>query len=348
LNRNLGPAVGLLGAFLAKTASVAAQEAARVEYRAEGACPDEAAFLGRIRERTSRLKIERGPSASRTFSVVVRPTGGGYAGRLTLREKPGVTSTEHVAGATCEEVVDALALVLALAIDPEAASVQPPPPPLPRPPPPVAIAPVIVDTKEAPERRWSLAATFGAGVTGAVAPAVLPTISASVELDAPLGRSVLSPSVAAFVRHGAVHDQPGPQASTASYDWTTGGLRACLARWVLGPTRSKRADPNENEGRESEGPLRLRIPCVEGEAGLLRVVGGNLVTPGQASRPWIDVAATAWVEWMPFWPIFVVVDGGLLFPTTRDRFHIDGPDRTVHDVPAVTGRVEGALGVRFL
>jgi hypothetical protein len=114
-----------------------------------------------------------------------------------------------------------------------------------------------------------------------------------------------------------------------SFDWTTGGLKACLGRWVL-------------------GSLQVRVPCLEGEGGVLRAVGNNLVTPGQASRPWVDIGATAGVQWTLFWPIFVLVDGGALFPVTRDHFHIDGPDLTVHDVPAVGERIEGSLGVRFL
>jgi hypothetical protein len=258
------------------------------------------------------------------------------------------TSTERVAGSTCDEVIDALALVLALAIDPEAASPTPPTPTKPartesaqptRAPPPIA-----VDARAPSGPRWSLAAAFRAGVTGAVTPVALPTLGASVEVavatsvfaSAPSRRSglrtspsIIAPSVSAFLRHGAAHDLVAPLASTVSFDWTSGGLQLCALRLTL-------------------NSLELRLPCVEGEAGVLRAVGGNLVTPGEASRAWVDVGASVGLRWTPFSPIFVLVDGGALFPLTRDRFHIDGPDVTVHDVPPAAGRVEGALGVRFL
>ena len=118
----------------------------RLEYHAPDACPDERAFVARVRSRTTRFVLAGadatgGDEVARSFSVDVSTTPHGVEGRLTSLEatRTPAPATRVVAGETCDEVVDALALITALAVDPNASTAfapapVPEPPALDRPP----------------------------------------------------------------------------------------------------------------------------------------------------------------------------------------------------------------------
>src|SRR5262249_25414050 len=151
----------------------------------------------------------------------------------------GREATREVVGATCDEVVSAIALIAAVAIDPNASAapslpahppatpaIEPPtlPPPLPpavrieRPPPPAE-----------PRARWRFA--FGAELGGALgpAPSFLVGIRPYVELGR-LGAEVLLPSFrVSFFRRGGEDSET--HAGTASFVWTAFRPEVCPLRW---------------------------------------------------------------------------------------------------------------------
>ena len=127
----------------------------RIEYAAPSQCPDQASFLDEVRERTTRWHPETGPAPVRRFVIEVTPREGGMRGRLALTDIAGVSAVREVDGATCSDVVEALALMTALAIDPHASiapirKAPPPPPPAELPPPPPPAPPRPPPTHEAP------------------------------------------------------------------------------------------------------------------------------------------------------------------------------------------------------
>ncbi|MGH7294495.1 MAG: hypothetical protein ACRELB_06170, partial [Polyangiaceae bacterium] len=98
-----------------------AEEPIRIEYAAPPTCPPESAFFAQLRARTSRVTRAATGARARTFAVTVVPRGRRIAGHLVIRDPDGATAAERdVAGDTCEEVVEALALVTALSVDPGA------------------------------------------------------------------------------------------------------------------------------------------------------------------------------------------------------------------------------------
>ncbi|HLK35581.1 MAG TPA: hypothetical protein VKU41_02435, partial [Polyangiaceae bacterium] len=155
-------ALAVLGAPAASAAAQDDEETIQLGYQASSGCPDQAAFVARVRARTARAALVApgtGPGDVRAFDVEVA-AGDPARGRLTLRGPHHAEGTRRVQAATCDEVVDALALVVALAIDPRAPVIpatpptttapgpdsSPPPAANPAPPTPPAAAPVAVES----------------------------------------------------------------------------------------------------------------------------------------------------------------------------------------------------------
>src|SRR5947209_8250423 len=99
------------------TALVAsAQEArpVRVDYDAPASCPDRARFVARVRARTPRVTIADDASTTLRARITLRDRG--FAGEIALVEG-GHETQRRVAGESCAEVVEALALIAAVAVD---------------------------------------------------------------------------------------------------------------------------------------------------------------------------------------------------------------------------------------
>lgn len=94
-------------------------ERVRIEYSAAKGCPDRAAFIRALRQRTAGLQGSSGAERMRVFRVTITPGDSLVTGRLEIQGPGTESSLRSVAGRTCVEVVAALAFMVALAIDPK-------------------------------------------------------------------------------------------------------------------------------------------------------------------------------------------------------------------------------------
>ena len=129
----------LLFALVTLAPSPARADLERVPLRLEVEAPCSGAddFWRRIRERTQRLDpAEDGEPADAVSVTIHGESEVEGAFRITPVNAEGGSPERRVAGASCEEVTEALALALALTYDPEATSAPRPPRPEPPSPPP--------------------------------------------------------------------------------------------------------------------------------------------------------------------------------------------------------------------
>jgi hypothetical protein len=137
---------------------------------------------------------------------------------------------------------------------------------------------------------------------------------------------VLSPEVRLAVAHatsGALDLAPG-QAQLA---WTFGRIDACPLRWP------------------ASGSLALR-PCARADAGALSASATGLAQEQPRVRPWAALGASALVEWTPFTPLFVNLEGSLSAPLVREQFVVV-PSPVVYQAPVLVAAGALAVGVRF-
>lgn len=115
----------LLASFLPAPAPALAEvERVRVEYSAPARCPDEAAFLRAVRQRTGRFQLASGTEPTRTFVVSLEAAETSVTGRLEINGPGTAVSAREISGKTCDEVTAALALMAALAVDPNASAAK--------------------------------------------------------------------------------------------------------------------------------------------------------------------------------------------------------------------------------
>jgi hypothetical protein len=344
-------ALGLFATALAATLSSPLfaddpVEPITLSFEGSAGCPDAASFDAQVRARTARFRPISAGETGRAFHARVATGDGQFVGKLVI-EEPGVSPAERtLSGATCADVVAALALVTALAIDPQAKTsaiavtevpVEPPPPApteapsaapsAPPAPPPSASAPrpSAPSLRPAPEpERPLLWLELGSSLALGVTPAPLLTPSLTVE-----GRFDERSWLAPRLRFGLLRGQDGPDAQGSgftTFTWTAALLEACgLA------LRS--------------GPLRLS-PCVATELGVLRGEGDSFAPARASGRTWfaIDLGARLSLELGD--AVSVGLGAELALPFTKDTFVVE-PARTVHAVPDVGARFGFGAAIGF-
>lgn len=308
-----------LVALAVPSPSWAADADGNTAYTAPAACPGVDVFRSEVAKRVGADRAI-GSVVGRARTVIAGSDGAGYDGTLNLDGR-----MRSVHAATCDEVVQALALAAALAAeeivaDPPEAPPEPPatavPSVAPSPP------PVVVDRRAAPPTSPSTQSAFfvgaGLGATGAVGPTVAPELFVFGGLDID-GRSVrLALDVA------------------RSSDMSTPVGTARFERW------SVRADGC---------PLSVRFgvrlsPCVRFDGGVLRGVGESITNAESSSFAWLAVGVGAKVELDLGRTLFLAGDIQAGFPLLRHGFFVR-PNDIVFEVPAVFGEAALSLGYRF-
>jgi hypothetical protein len=107
----------------ASNARADAEEPIALQYQAPESCPDEAAFLSKIRTRVAVRKVP-GDDSTKRFTVTISALGTRVVGTITSIAGQGEPSARAISGPGCAEVVDALALVAAMDLHPESESEQ--------------------------------------------------------------------------------------------------------------------------------------------------------------------------------------------------------------------------------
>jgi hypothetical protein len=116
----------LMAAGLPSLAS-AEPERIRIQFSAPKQCPDGSAFIRALRQRTGRFQLGAGAEETRVFVATITGADPLVAGRLEIRGRGKDLSVRRVSGKTCDEVMEALALMTALAIDPNVPNAPNPP-----------------------------------------------------------------------------------------------------------------------------------------------------------------------------------------------------------------------------
>jgi hypothetical protein len=106
-----------LGLTLPAQAQTPAPPPAVVWYRASEQCPNGAAFLARLADKSSRARLAE-PADHFDFLVTLVAGGGETVGRLERQTQSGTVAIRELRDRNCERVADALALGLSLALEP--------------------------------------------------------------------------------------------------------------------------------------------------------------------------------------------------------------------------------------
>jgi hypothetical protein len=315
---------------LAKGASAQHEptEPIRVEYRAPASCPDADSFTARMRARTDRPRPAAAGEAARTFVVSITTTGPSFAGRLLIRDPDGAEGSRTVRGATCDEVVEALALFAALAVDPLASTSPRPIPPAPRPTPRAvssgAPEPRPPTRTPAPgESRW----VWSAGADAEIATGVAPTPLASVAVLLAVERErqgAWSPAVRLAL--GGTRDSLlGADQTLTSYAWAHAALSMTPTEWA----------PAE--------VLAIR-PWISIEGGVVDAAGRAVHDAQEQVVPWAALEISGEITYRFVPGIFLRAEAGIVTTLHRYRFYL-GPDSTLYVEPPLGARAGVGLSV---
>ena len=103
------------------------EEQVHLSYQAGAGCRDAAAFVAEVAARTPKARWVERSEGMRVFEIALRvePSPPTIAARratgdLTIHDPKGGVFHRELRGASCDEVLSAMALVTALAIDPHA------------------------------------------------------------------------------------------------------------------------------------------------------------------------------------------------------------------------------------
>lgn len=301
----------------------------RLEYWAEGHCPDAIEFARQIQTRAPRLRPAEADEPALGFYAELVERGGAATGRLTARTPDGREVAREVRGPTCDDVVTALALIAALAADPSqpgaapatgVARVQPAAPARHR----VRDhdLPVVELAPPDPALRWTFGVGGGLSFDSSIAPS--PGYGLGVEFDAEgKGGSALRP----LFGLSAIRAAAGNTGDT-SFTWLA-------FRGTVCPLRLPEATP-----------LFIR-PCLFLDAGVLQ---GNVSLAGTTrdeSKSWFAAGGFVRVEALADEVLSFQLDGGITAALKRDTFDAGSGDGNAFRVPSsgILGRI--GLSYRF-
>ena len=305
-------------------------QAFRLEYWADGRCPDAVEFARQIQTRAPRLRVAEADEPALGFYAELVEREGTATGRLTARSPDGREVVREVRGPTCDDVATALALIAALAADPnqtvEAAPPRPIAPPRPakqgaepsRPPEPVP--------EPDPEQRWTFGIGGGLGFDSSIAPN--PGYCLGIAFDAEgYPGSVFRPLFSLSLMR-AVASKTETQGGDATFDWVSFRLAACPARWP------------------QETPLFVR-PCGFMDIGLLGADVQRGTSSQAETKTWFALGGFLRTEALVGEILSFQLDGGLTVPLIRSSFSAGADQPIAFQVPSsgILGRI--GLSYRF-
>ncbi len=315
-------------------APAASSERIALVYSAPPECPGDEAFRAEVRARATSDWEGRPGELARRIAVTVVLRGERYIAAIEFLSPQGDRVTRSVAGKSCGDVVNGIALVTALAIqsrveealeqsEPESSPPAAPPPeapkPEPAPVPPPAAPRAEPDAESRTHLRLGAAAAVATGV-GPV-PVIGPAFFAAVEWD-------------------------GPRLGVAGEAFWSGSVQANGV-----PARFRRLT-----ARVEGCPVSFSVqsvafePCAFVELGSLRGDGElalptTLVKQGGGASLWVAPGiATRFI--VSFEPLLVSLEGTARVPVVQEKFGVvnaGAAPQEVYAVPAVA--VGGALGL---
>lgn len=271
-------------------------------------------FSEQVARRTPRWRDSKGLSVS----VDVALTPEGSVGRVSL-ERDGHRTERDLAGARCDEVVQALALVVAILIDPLADTrplpvVSPPPPPVPPVPP-----------SPRPEQPWFVLAGSEFMLEGGFAPGLNPgfRLFGGVIKRSP-ATVVSSLRLSAF--HAASGTVSADGGAFANFALTGGRAELCSFGFAAGAFRG--------------------VPCLFGEAGVLAADGEHPERSHSENVAWVALGPALRASASFAKVLFVELEAGGVVPLTTYSFRfVDEPP--LFETPKIAGEFAVGLGARF-
>ncbi len=303
-------------------------QAFRLEYWADGHCPDAAEFARQIQTRAPRLRLAEADEPALGFYAELVERAGASTGRLTARSPDGREVVREVRGPTCDDVVTALALIAALAADPNQPVEHAPPGPV------APVHPVQRGTERAgaseltaePDRtrRWTFGIGGGFGFDSSIAPNPSYCLGIAFDAEGYPGSAWRPLFSLSLLRAVAANTES--EGSTMSFDWVAFRLAACPVRWP------------------EETPLFVR-PCGFLDAGLL----GCDVQRGSSSqaqtKTWLAIGGFLRTEALVGEVVSFQLDGGLTVPLIRSSFSAGGEQPIAFQV--TTTGILGRIGLSY-
>ena len=332
----LGLAIGVLCLAPAVDAASAGQPF-RLEYWAHGECPDASEFARQIQTRAPRLRPAEGDEPALGFYAELDARGGSATGRLTARSPDGREVMREVRGATCDDVVTALALIAALAADPSQ-PVEVPPTRVKSAPPrraprsrdepaseavePALSGPVAAD----PAPRWTFGIGGGLGFDSSIAPSPGYGLGVGFEAEG-AGGSAVRPLFSLSANRAAAASTE-TVAGNAAFTWLAFRLTGCPLRWP------------------EQTPLFIR-PCAFFDAGELEGSVSLGARSSDVTHAWFALGTFARIEALVGEVVSFQLDGGVIAPLERAGFRASSSDELAFQVPSagVLGRI--GLSYRF-
>jgi hypothetical protein len=318
--------------------------AAYLELVAPDGCASRQELIERVRRRSARIRFAAREQAEKTVFAEIRPLAGrAFDAMFTFVQVSGRLSQRHVQAKTCDEALDALALLITLALDAETdekpqvvpASLEPAPAdvsavpaPAPSALPAPSPSPVPAPSPSAPAAAEP-ALTVAAGVGGLAAwgpsPEVMPGAFLYAAGSWP-SHGVWSPALRLSAIHAARGGYTAP-GGTADFALDILGLDVC----PLGV---------------SPAGLTLRA-CATGVLGQLSSSGSDAPAPQTLHRPFAAVGGSLLLmfEPSPHWELLASL--GASVPLIRDSFHFRLEEVFFHVRP-VTMTAGLGLGFRLL
>jgi hypothetical protein len=258
--------------------------------------------------------------------VSITTTGPPFVGRLLIRDPDGAEGSRTVRGATCDEVVEALALFAALAVDPLASTSPHPIPPRPTAPAVSSGVPEPRPPTPAPlpgESRW----VWSAGADAEIATGVAPTTLASVAVMLAVAREREGAwSPAARLALGGTRDSLlGADQTLTSYAWAHAALSVTPTEWAPAAV------------------LALR-PWISIEGGVIDAAGRAVHDAQEQVVPWAALGISGEITYRIVPGMFLRAEAGMVTTLHRYRFYL-GPDSTLYIEPPFGARAGVGLSV---
>ncbi|HYQ44584.1 MAG TPA: hypothetical protein VER11_21520 [Polyangiaceae bacterium] len=298
-------------------------QAFRLEYWANGSCPDAAEFARQIQTRAPRLRLAEADEPALGFYAELAERAGAATGRLTARSADGREVVREVRGPTCQDVATALALIAALAADPNQ-PVEEKAPQSTTTPAPVRSrvldegAPPLEPPEPGPH--WTFGVGVGVGFESSIAPS--PGYGLHIAFDAEGYPGSAFRPLFSLSAIRAFKSDKATQGGNTNFDWVTFRIAACPARWP------------------EETPLFIR-PCAFADAGFL---GGEVEYEGNhqsQTEPWFALGGFLRTEALVAEVLSFQLDGGITVPVAHPSFSAGDGQPIAFQVPSsgILGRI---------
>jgi hypothetical protein len=312
---------GLALAALAFAGSARA-EPLRVSYEAPRGCPNRSEAQTILAKRTRAILVEPGDLEASTRITIEAAVGGPFAGTLESPDADGIPRTRTISGASCADVVDALAVIAAMHAPPETKE-ETPTPTAPSAP---SGGPDAARAQGSPPRSST---TLSIGFQGGLLVGPMPNAAPRGEIVGAVGLRSAAGGIVHVSPRGRLSFGLSKNSTSISgfgtdFTLVEAGLDACPLLF----------------GGETIGIS----PCLRTELGSLTVATDDFVGARARSGLWLAVGGLVVATANVASALYLELYGGIMTPLRRDRFFVE-PSTTLQRVAASAFVAGAGVGV---